>query len=229
MVVLLAVLTFAVFVTVDLIRERRRNVALLAEGESLQKALGNVESKLVAGFRLPPALAYHPGHTWVHWVSEDQAYVGVDDFARRLIGEDAKFDLPEVGMHVAQGSEAIHVKRGGQTAHLLSPIGGEVIGVNPAARGDKGTTFKDNFGKGWLYKIKSPRLFQDLSNLLTGSLADHWMQDTNDRFRYRLVMASGSVIQDGGRPVEDIGATLDAKEWSSLTEEFLHLKARHHE
>ncbi|MCA9757200.1 MAG: glycine cleavage system protein H [Candidatus Eisenbacteria bacterium] len=229
MVVLLAVLTFAVFVTVDLLRERRRNVVLLAEGEALQKALVNVDSKTVGGFKLAPALAYHPGHTWVHWVSEDTAYVGVDDFARRLIGQDAKFDLPEVGMHVHQGSDAIHVKRDGQTAHLLSPVGGEIIGVNPAARGDKGAAFKDNFGKGWLFKVKSPRLFQDLSNLLTGSLAEHWMQDANDRFRYRLCMASGSVIQDGGQPVEDIGGTLDPEEWSSLTEEFLHLKARSHE
>lgn len=226
MVVLLAVLTFAVFVTVDLLRERRRNTVLLAEGAALQKAMSEVEPKMVAGFRVAPSLAYHPGHTWVHWVSEDQAYVGVDDFARRLIGANAKFDLPEVGMHVAQGAEAIHVKKNGQTAHLLSPVGGEVIGVNPAARGESGAAFQDNFGKGWLFKVKSPRLFQDLSNLLSGSLAEHWMQDTNDRFRYRLCMATGSVIQDGGQPVEDIGTSLDAETWSSLTEEFLHLKAR---
>lgn len=229
MVILLVVLMFAVFVTVDLLRERRRNQVLLAEGEALQKTLSGVAPQVVAGFKVPAALAYHPGHTWVHWVSEDQAYVGVDDFGRRLIGEGAEFHPPEVGMHLSQGEEAVEVERNGSTAHLLSPVGGEVIGVNPSLKGDKDLPFRDAYGRGWLYKIRSPRLFQDLSNLLSGSLALHWMQDTNDRFRYRLVLASGSVIQDGGAPVEDIGGTLEPTDWSALTEEFLHLKARHHE
>ena len=49
------------------------------------------------------------------------------------------------------------------------------------------------------------------------------MLDTEERFRHRLVLASGSVIQDGGAPVEDIAAGLDADTWRDLVGEFLAL------
>ena len=61
-------------------------------------------------------------------------------------------------------------------------------------------------------------------NLLNGSLVNHWMQDTSDRFRHQLMLASGSVIQDGGEPVEDIAMALGDAEWRRLTSEFLAMR-----
>ena len=86
MVVLLVVLIFAAFVILDLLKERERSTQLMAQGEDLHHAIGEMEPKWVAGFQLPPVLSYHRGHAWVHWISPDQAYVGLDDFARRLVG-----------------------------------------------------------------------------------------------------------------------------------------------
>jgi glycine cleavage system H protein len=224
MVVLMIALTFLVFVAVDLLREHHRRADLVREGESLHNALEEEEPSWVAGFKVPQPLSYHPGHMWVHWVSPDQAYVGLDDFGRRLIGERAKFSLPWVGTHVGQGEESIRVGKNGEHIELLSPVGGEVVAVNPRLKKDPGLAFRDPYGRGWLMKIRSPRLYQDLSNLLSGSLARHWMTDTEERFRHRLMLASGSVIQDGGAPMEDIAAGLDKEVWRDLAKEFLALK-----
>ena len=226
MVVLMIALTFLVFVVIDLIRERSRRTDLVLEGESLHNALEEEEPSWVAGFKLPQPLSYHQGHTWVHWVSPDQAYVGIDDFGRRLVGERARFALPWVGTHVGQGEDAIRVTRNGARVDLVSPLGGEVVAVNPRLKQDPGLAFRDPYGRGWLMKVRSPRLGHDLSNLLSGSLARHWMLDTEERFRHRLVLASGSVIQDGGEPMEDIAAQLDGSTWRDLAEEFLALKAQ---
>lgn len=226
MVVLMIALTFLVFVAVDLIRERRRRIHLVLEGESLHNALEEEEPSWVAGFKLPQPLSYHPGHLWVHWVSPEEAYVGIDDFGRRLVGANAKYALPWVGTHVGQGEGSIRVARNGDAIELCSPVAGEVIAVNPRIKNDPGLAFRDPYGRGWLMKIRSPRLFKDLSNLLSGSLARHWMIDTEERFRHRLVLASGSVIQDGGAPVEDIAAGLDADTWRDLASEFLALETQ---
>ena len=171
-------------------------------------ALEEEEPSWVAGFKLPHPLSYHPGHLWVHWVSPDQAYVGIDDFGRRLVGADATYALPWVGTHVGQGEGSIRVARNGDPIELCSPVAGEVIAVNPRIKNDPGLPFRDPYGRGWLMKVRSPRLFKDLSNLLSGSLARHWMIDTEERFRHRLVLASGSVIQDGGAPVENVTVDL---------------------
>ncbi|GJM43701.1 MAG: hypothetical protein DHS20C21_05430 [Gemmatimonadota bacterium] len=221
MVVILVLLTFAAFVAVDLIRERRRNAALLQEGESVHSALNEMEPQWISGFELKPTLAYHPAHLWVHRVSKDQGYVGLDDFARRLVGADASISPVAVGTHVHQGGTTATVRRDGSETRLLSPISGEVIGVNPRLKDEPDLPFRDPYGAGWLFKIRSPRLFAELPNLLSGSLANRWMQDTIYRFRHQLVLASGSVIQDGGEPVEDIASALNDASWRRLTGEFL--------
>jgi hypothetical protein len=113
------------------------------------------------------------------------------------------------------------VKRHEYQAHLLSPVAGEVIATNPRLNDDPDLFFRDNYGRGWLYRVRSPRLFKDIPNLLSGSLARRWMEDTRDRFQRRLMLATGSVIQDGGTSVEDIAHDLDRAIWPALVGEFL--------
>jgi len=225
MVVFMVAATFLAFVIIDLVRERRQNASLLQEGETVHASLQEMEPQWVSGFQLKPALAYHPGHLWVHRVSKDQGYVGLDDFARRLVGPDARIVPFEPGNHVDQGGKVATVRRDGHRTPLLSPVSGEIIGVNPRLKNEPDLPFRDPYGNGWLFKIRSPRLFAELSNLMNGSLANRWMQDTGERFRHQLMLAHGSVIQDGGDPVEDIAAQLTDDEWRQLTGEFLGIRS----
>jgi hypothetical protein len=47
------------------------------------------------------------------------------------------------------------------------------------------------------------------------------MEDTRDRFHHQLVLASGSVIQDGGTTVEDLAEQLEPDTLEELIDEFL--------
>jgi glycine cleavage system H protein len=221
MVVLMVALTFVVFVVIDLIREHRLRVALLREGETVHAAVGAMEPQWASGFQLKPALAYHPGHLWVHRVGRDQGYVGLDDFARRLAGPPAHVTPLEVGTHVHQGDRVGVIERDRTKIPLLSPISGEIIGVNPRLKSEPDLPFQDPYGNGWLCKIRSPRLFAELSNLMSGSLVNRWMEDAGERFRHRLMVVHGSVIQDGGEPVENVASQLEESDWRRLAAEFL--------
>jgi glycine cleavage system H lipoate-binding protein len=224
MVVLLVILMFAVFVTIDLIRERRRVAALVQEGQTLREAIQNTEPNWVSGFLLPPQLHYHQGHTWVHWVGSDQAYVGLDDFGRRLLGTPSRVSVAAVGSHLHQGERAVKLSRDGEDVTLAAPLEGEIIAVNPRLKDDPGLLHRDAYGLGWIYKVRSPNLFREVPNLLHGSLARRWMEDVRERFQHRLMLAHGSVIQDGGAHVEDMTQGLDATTWRELVDEFVNLK-----
>jgi glycine cleavage system H protein len=224
MVVLLVICMFAIFVTIDLVRERRRVAALVREGEALREAIQETEPDVVAGFLLPPQLHYHQGHTWVHWVGSDQAYVGLDDFGRRLLGSPTRVSAPGVGTHLHQGERAVKVSRGGEEVTLLSPIEGEIVAVNPRLKNDPGILNRDAYGLGWIYKVRSPNLFREVPNLLHGSLARRWMEDVRERFQIRLMHVQGSVIQDGGAHIEDMTKGLDPRTWRELVDEFMTLK-----
>lgn len=227
MVVLLVVAMFLVFVAVDAVVERRRRVLNARETEARHSMLQGEEPSFVAGYELPQGLHYHQGHTWVHWVSPEEAYVGVDDFARRLLGKETTLQAPPRGAWVRQGENAIEAQREGHQVRLLSPVSGEVVGVNPAVKTESGLINRDAYGRGWLYKIKAADLHNQIANLLSGSLAKRWMEDTRDRFQHQLMLATGNVIQDGGAPIEDLASHLDPDQWEHLADEFLSLEKGH--
>ena len=226
MVVFLVLTTFLVFVAVEVVLERRRAARLA------QEHLGRVDMsspswlRSVAGFQLPEPLFYHRGHTWLRWISPEEAYVGVDDFGRRLLGSVSNVQLSRIGDQLAQGETAARVRHSGESASLLSPVDGEVLAVNPKVRKDPGLMERDPYGQGWLYRIRSSRLHRDISSLLNGSLAEKWMEDTWERFQHRLMVAHGSVIQDGGSLVNDLGDHVDSELWRELVDEFLELESQ---
>ena len=223
MVVILVALTFVAVITAQWLLERRRRAALLLEGDVLHETVRAEEPRWVGGFELPRGLHYHPSHTWVHRVSDQVAYVGIDDFARRLVGAPAQLRLPTVGSSVTQGEPAIGATHDGHDVQLLSPVSGKVVAVNPRLKADP-ESVHDVYGRGWLYKVKSPRLFTDLTNLLRRSLAERWMEDTRSQLDLRLMLASGSVIQDGGILLDDLRTSLPSDEWKELVDEFLRLE-----
>jgi len=224
MVVLLVATMFILFVIADAVLERRQRRAMAHETALRHAKLREEAPSFVAGYELPEELHYHQGHTWVHWVSPDEAYVGVDDFGRRLIGQDAQIKTPHRGSWLHQGENAVKVDRGGKVVDLVSPLSGEIVGVNPDLHGRSEGLHQDNYGRGWLYKIKAADLHSQVRNLFSGSLARCWMEDTRDRFQRQLMLSTGNVIQDGGTPVEDMAAQLSPAEWNELATEFFTIR-----
>jgi glycine cleavage system H lipoate-binding protein len=221
MVIAFVVMTFAAFILLDLLIRSRQTARLSRVVDILRKALDEADPRWVAGFRLPVSLHYHQGHTWVYLESPDRAYVGVDDFARRLLGKTSRIQSPSVGTYLQQGQGSLRVRRDGEAVELPSPVSGEVVAVNPNLKKSPDLVHKDSYGQGWIYKIRSRRLVNELANLLHGSLAARWMEDTRDRFQHHMMLATGSVIQDGGAPVEDLSESLTREEWRGLVKKFL--------
>src|SRR5512138_2062038 len=221
MVVLLVLLTFVVFLTVDWALRRAHGTAAAAVPEpALAPAL--VPSPVfVAGYQLPEDLHYHRGHTWARVVGPDTVMVGVDDFGRRLAGRADAVKLPAVGAVVEQGAKTFGLARGGLEASLVAPVGGEVVEVNRAVLRNPSLATDDPYGRGWLVKVRSSALATHLRNLLSGSLARRWTEIARGELELRLMALSGSVLQDGGEPTADFAEKLDPQEWKRLTAVFL--------
>ena len=170
---------------------------------------------------MPETLYYHRGHTWVRPIDADTALVGVDDFARRLIGAGAKARTPARGDWLHQGERAFSLEVDGRVASLVSPVEGEVTAVNPELAAKAGLVSEDPYGRGWVLQVKSPKLAANLRNLLSGRLARKWMEDSREALELRLMALAGSVLQDGGEPAADLGKALPRADWERLAREFL--------
>jgi len=171
-------------------------------------------------FHLAKNVYYHPGHSWVRPENNNVAKVGIDDFAQKLLGKPESFELPEVNFHVEQGEIGWRIQSDSKLIEILSPVNGEVIAVNEEALKSPELIEQDPYGKGWLLKIRVPKMKPNLRNLLSGKLAVAWMENTVQTLRQRMAGDLGMVMQDGGLPVSGIAKALSPENWDDLAAEF---------
>ena len=233
MSVMLVVAVFVVFILADYFvgQYRLRRGAGVPERDSVvapeiaaRAALAGappVEPVWVAGYQLPEELSYHRGHTWARAIGPDTVLIGVDDFARKLLGPIRALKLPKVGSWLRQGGTGFGVQVNGRGAELVAPIDGEVIEINPALWSQPSLVSDDPYGRGWVMKLRASDLGRTMQNMLSGSLAHKWIEDSRERLQMQLMALSGSVLQDGGEPVADFARHLDDDDWHQLIHELL--------
>lgn len=221
MVVLLVLLSFIIFLTVDWAVQRVRARAPAAAQAPAPELVPALEPVFVAGYQLPEDRHYHRGHAWARIVSPDTVVVGIDDFARRLTGRADAVKLPAVGQWLEQGAAGFGVRSGARNARFVAPVSGEVVDVNRAVAETPSLATDDPYGRGWLFKVRSSALVANARNLLSGNLARRWTEDARGELELRLMALSGSVLQDGGEPTADYAEHMDPEEWKRLSATFL--------
>ncbi len=101
----------------------------------------------------PAGLLYSKEHEWVK-LEGDTATVGITDYAQNSLGDIVYVELPRVGATLSQFGNIGVVESVKAVSDLYTPIGGEVLEVNPALEGDPALLNREPFGAGWMFKLK---------------------------------------------------------------------------
>jgi glycine cleavage system H protein len=220
MTVIMVLLTFAIFLSIDYVRGHKQ-VATQAERQPVRRdTVSHIVPALVAGFEVPQNVRYHAGHTWALAESRELIRVGMDDFASKLIGKIDSIALPQRGRWVRQGQKIWTIFRGGKSVDMVSPIEGTIADVNEAVASNPELARKDPYGDGWLVTVQAPDSRINFRNLLSGTLARLWTEDSALRLRTRMPALAGALAQDGGVAVDDLTAHMPDEQWDKLTKEF---------
>ena len=174
-----------------------------------------------AGFVAPADVMFHPGHAWARLEGIDTVTVGMDDFAAKLLGSADSISLPKLGSRVKQGSLGWGFKADSRVIHMLSPVEGEIVAVNDAVVNSPSAAFKDPYGKGWLFKVRSTNLNSNLKNMIPSSMVGDWFENVRQTLANRgLAGASAPLYADGGEPVRGFAKAVDPEGWDDLVREF---------
>lgn len=218
MTVILVLLTFATLLLIDYFYSRKRvAVAPVLTTAKLQTRL---VPGLVGGFRVPENLRYHPGHTWALSESPNLVRVGMDDFASKLIGKVERIVLPQRGQWIRQGQKMATIYRDGVAVDVVSPIEGSVADVNDTVARDPKLTQNDPYGEGWLVTVQSPDAKTNFRNLLGGTLARWWTEESAGRLQRKMPMLAGALAQDGGIAMGNLADQIPDQEWAAIAKEF---------
>lgn len=218
MVILLVVITVAIFIGVQVYRDAMRKPQTVPAKQPVKVTISH---GVVRRYM-------HPGHSWAETGNAGTVTVGVDDFAQRFIGAIDSLVLPQAGMLVQQGQRLVTLSRGNKEISTIAPVSGTIVEVNSALTEDPKLINTSPYDRGWVAKVAPANLTMELRNLLHGVTADRW----RDAIRMQLVASFsprvGTVLQDGGLVIDDISALLSDEDWQRVASEFFSLYAVSH-
>lgn len=220
MTVIMVLLTFAIFLTIDYVRGQKQLAKQPAMQTVRRESSSQVVPAMVAGFQVPENVRYHAGHTWALSESRELVRVGMDDFASKLIGKIDSISLPQRGRWVRQGQKIWTIFRDGKSVDMVSPIEGTITDVNEAVAKNPELARKDPYGEGWLVTVQAPDSKLNFRNLLGGTLARLWTESSAMQLRNKMPMLAGAMAQDGGVAVDDLTAHMPNEDWAEITKEF---------
>jgi len=214
MVVILILLTVLAFITVELILKRREKLRA-AESLELGEPAGIFPYR--AAHELPGGLFFHSGHTWAKLEPSGTVQVGLDGFAREVLGRVDRFELPAAGVKVRQGEPAFAALQSGKRIEFVSPVDGVVCAVNDQINSDPQGSKKEPYEKGWAVAVRPFNIVQNLKKLRIGAEASAWLEKEVRSFAeflslHRAVPQEvGVTLPDGGTHAEGILETMDGE------------------
>jgi glycine cleavage system H protein len=219
MTVILVLMIFAVFISIDYLRNRGKDPQIVMEEAPVTVTPAPLGA-LVEGFHVPERLRFHTGHGWALRERSRLARVGVDEFGAALLGGVDRIELPKPGHWLRQGQKAWSFYRQGEKAEMVSPVEGEVVEVNPDVLKNPSLLRNDPYGRGWLMAVHVPDEESVMRNLLPVHLVKEWIRDCAERLFAKQPQLAGPVMADGGRPIENLTAGLPGSSWKEITQEF---------
>lgn len=168
----------------------------------------------------------HRGHTWARYRAEGGVLVGIDDFARRVVGLVDSVELPPPGTSISRGKPAFAVARGNRRVEFVSPVSGLVASVNEVAARTPAALGSDPFDHGWLLDVRPDAPGADFAALIPPAKAAEWQ--AAEAARLADFVASnrptgadvGVTLPDGGTAVEGVMCMLDEASMPLLVSKF---------
>lgn len=176
---------------------------------------------LVKGFDVPYGHYFHNGHTWARIESGGMIRIGVDDFSQKVFGRADAYDLPLTGQELNPDRIGWGLKRGDNTADVLSPIGGVIVEINPDVRRNPGLVNTSPYEDGWLLCVYTRDVKGAFKSLMEDTQSVAWMENEVHALEALVEDVAGPLAADGGTFHQDIFGNLPGLDWNRLTRTFL--------
>jgi CheY-like chemotaxis protein/glycine cleavage system H lipoate-binding protein len=174
-------------------------------------------------FAIPGGVFISKNHCWISLETDGHVNVGIDDFAKKLIGTVDSIDFPNLGMTVKAGQPLFSVRQGQRTIHFNAPVSGKVSKVNAALAKDVARLNVTPYDHNWVCVIDPDNVDNDLQSLKIGKSAVEFYQQEIEQFRETVKsMASTEVKGNGSSEDLHVGEMehLNEKDWTILTGKF---------
>ncbi len=110
-------------------------------------------------------------HAWATLEADGTVKIGITDVAQNLAKGIVNVTPKEAGRMVQKGKSAGTLESGKWVGPVTSPVTGEIVEVNEAAKAKPSLINEDPYGAGWFVKIKPTDWAGESASLVTGEAA----------------------------------------------------------
>jgi glycine cleavage system H lipoate-binding protein len=174
-------------------------------------------------FRFPAGMFISCGHVWVSVTVPGTVRLGMDDFARKMIGHIDGIALPAEGATLRKGDPLFSVRQRGRTATFHAPLSGLVQSVNTDLPQNLDWLERHTYENGWVCSMKPGHLADELAQMNIGDKASAWYQMEVARLQQLLAPAPGDPTAGTG-PVPLVEGQLEDADddlWARFAQTFL--------
>ncbi len=93
-------------------------------------------------------------HEWVRLEDNNEAVLGISDYAQEQLGEIVFVELPVEGDEVEQGNECAVIESVKAAGELKAPVSGVVLAVNEALADEPELVNNSAMGDGWFIRVR---------------------------------------------------------------------------
>jgi len=181
------------------------------------------DTKTSLEFVIPGGVFISPGHCWISMEQDGNVKIGIDDFAKKLIGKIDAIEFPNLGMNIKYGQPLFTVKQGRKTITFNSPVSGKIIRINKMLENNLETLNLTPYDTNWICAVDTEDLDTELKNLKIGKTAVSLYQDDIEHF-IDLRKKSLKPVKEGEYESSEIYMgeleTLDEPDWNRVSSEF---------
>ena len=179
-------------------------------------------------FAIPGGVFISEGHCWVSVQQDGTVRIGIDDFAKKLIGKIDKIELPNLGMNAKRGQPLFTIKQGNRSIPLNAPVSGQVVKTNANLMEDLEVLDITPYQQNWICIIDAENLAAEIKELKIGKSAVSFYLEEIERCQNCIKELLASNSENGELPPRSNGLCLgdfehlDDKNWQKTVRQFFY-------
>ena len=134
-------------------------------------------------FQIPGGVFISDGHCWANVGEDGSVKVGLDDFAKKIIGKIDSIELPNLGMTVKKGQSLFTIEQGMKNISFKSPLSGKVKEINKFINQEIDSLNITSYDQNWICEIDADELDSELQKLKIGKSAVAFYEEDIERLK----------------------------------------------
>jgi CheY-like chemotaxis protein len=185
--------------------------------------LENAGGSSTPEFQIPGGVFISEGHCWANINEEGAVKVGIDDFAKKIIGKIDSIEFPNIGMLVKKGQPLFTVKQRNRTITFKSPVSGKVKELNKPLINDMESLDYTPYDRNWVCLVDADDLDIEIPQLKIGKAAVSFYEEDIEHLKdlkKKIKTSKESDTETNGRLYIGEMENLDDISWKRYSEEF---------